>query len=299
MESFTICLAGQYFTICPVCDYIREYCKDYIVADVKRGTATEVGGTAAESTPGNTVACATESPVYFSIATTQSDIDFEREKSAREDTKEGIPIRQFSDAYLETLAVYRKIADHLLSYDTLLFHGSVIAVDGEGYLFTAKSGTGKSTHTRLWREYFGERAVMVNDDKPLLHITDSGVTAYGTPWDGKHRLSSNIAVPLKGICILTRDIKNHIEQADPHAAYPMIVQQTNRPLTADGMKQTLSLIDRMLNVVPVYHLGCNMEPEAAKVAYEGMVINSMMEEEKRVPEAFSFIECNREQIKVN
>lgn len=270
MESFTIRLAGQYFTICPVCDYIREYCKDYIVADVKRGTATEVGGTAAESTPGNTVACATESPVYFSIATTQSDIDFEREKSAREDTKEGIPIRQFSDAYLETLAGYRKIADHLLSCDTLLFHGSVIAVDGEGYLFTAKSGTGKSTHTRLWREYFGERAVMVNDDKPLLHITDSGVTAYGTPWDGKHRLSTNIAVPLKGICILTRDAKNHIEPVEPHAVYPLIVQQTNRSLSADGMKQTLSLIDRMLHVVPVYRLGCNMDIEAAKVAYEGM-----------------------------
>lgn len=270
MKSFTIRLAGQYFTICPVCDYIREYCKDYIVADVKRGTATEVGGTAAESAPGNTEACATESPVYFSIATTQSDIDFEREKSAREDTKEGIPIRQFSDAYLETLAVYRKIADHLLSCDTLLFHGSVIAVDGEGYLFTAKSGTGKSTHTRLWREYFGERAVMVNDDKPLLHITDSGVTAYGTPWDGKHRLSTNIAVPLKGICILTRDAKNHIEPVEPHAVYPLIVQQTNRSLSADGMKQTLSLIDRMLHVVPVYRLGCNMDIEAAKVAYEGM-----------------------------
>ena len=240
------------------------------MADVKRGAATETGGTVSESTPGNSVACATESPVYFSIVTTQSDIDFEREKSAREDIKEGIPIRHFSDAYLETLAVYRKIADHLLSRDTLLFHGSVIAVDGEGYLFTAKSGTGKSTHTRLWREYFGERAVMVNDDKPLLHITDSGVTAYGTPWDGKHRLSTNTAVPLKGICILTRDTTNHIEQAEPHDTYPMIVQQTNRSLSADEMKQTLSLIDRMLNIVPVYRLGCNMDIEAAKVAYEGM-----------------------------
>ena len=120
MKSFTIRLAGQYFTICPVCDYIREYCRDYIVADVKRGTVTETGGTVSESTPGNTAACAagsvsenvaacaTESPVYFTIATTQSDIDFEREKSAKEDIKEGIPIRQFSDAYLETLAVYRK-----------------------------------------------------------------------------------------------------------------------------------------------------------------------------------------------
>ena len=270
MKNFTIRLAGQYFTICPVCDYITEYCKDYIVADVKRGAATETGGTVSESTPENSVACATESPVYFSIVTTQSDIDFEREKSAREDIKEGIPIRHFSDAYLETLAVYRKIADHLLSRDTLLFHGSVIAVDGEGYLFTAKSGTGKSTHTRLWREYFGERAVMVNDDKPLLHITDSGVTAYGTPWDGKYRLSTNTAVPLKGICVLTRDTTNHIEQAEPHDTYPMIVQQTNRSLTADGMKQTLSLIDRMLNIVPVYRLGCNMDIEAARVAYEGM-----------------------------
>ena len=275
MKSFTIRLAGQYFTICPVCDYIREYCRDYIMV-------TETGGTGSESTTENTVACAagsmsesvaacaTESPVYFTIVTTQSDIDFEREKSAREDTKEGIPIRHFSDAYLETLAVYRKIADHLLSCDTLLFHGSVIAVDGEGYLFTAKSGTGKSTHTRLWREYFGERAVMVNDDKPLLHITDSGVTAYGTPWDGKHRLSTNTAVPLKGICILARDTTNHIEPVEPHAVYPLIVQQTNRSLSADGMKQTLSLIDRMLNVVPVYRLGCNMDIEAARVAYEGM-----------------------------
>lgn len=266
MKNFTIRLAGQYFTICPVCDYIKEYCKDYIVADVTGQSGIADGDT--EYTSSGVGDITTESVTRIRI--TQSDIDFEREKSAREDIKEGIPIRHFSDAYLETLAVYRKIADCLLSCDTLLFHGSVIAVDGEGYLFTAKSGTGKSTHTRLWREYFGERAVMVNDDKPLLRITDSGVTAYGTPWDGKHRLSTNTAVPLKGICILARDTTNHIEPVEPHAVYPLIVQQTNRSLSADGMKQTLSLIDRMLNVVPVYRLGCNMDIEAARVAYEGM-----------------------------
>ena len=266
MENFTIRLAGQYFTIGPVCDYIREYCKDYIVADVTGQSGIADGDT--EYTSSGVGDITTESVTRIRI--TQSDIDFEREKSAREDIKESIPIRRFSDAYLETLAVYRKIADCLLSCDTLLFHGSVIAVDGEGYLFTAKSGTGKSTHTRLWREYFGERAVMVNDDKPLLHITDSGVTAYGTPWDGKHRLSTNIAVPLKGICILTRNAKNHIEPVEPHAVYPLIVQQTNRSLSADGMKHTLSLIDRMLHVVPVYRLGCNTDIEAARVAYEGM-----------------------------
>ena len=266
MENFTIRLAGQYFTIGPVCDYIREYCKDYIVADVTGQSGIADGDT--EYTSSGVGDITTESVTRIRI--TQSDIDFEREKSAREDIKESIPIRRFSDAYLETLAVYRKIADCLLSCDTLLFHGSVIAVDGEGYLFTAKSGTGKSTHTRLWREYFGERAVMVNDDKPLLRITDSGVTVYGTPWDGKHRLSTNIAVPLKGICILTRNAKNHIEPVEPHAVYPLIVQQTNRSLSADGMKHTLSLIDRMLHVVPVYRLCCNMDIEVARVAYEGM-----------------------------
>ena len=266
MENFTIRLAGQLFTICPVCDYIREYCKDYIMADVTGHSRLAAGDT--ECTSSGVGDITTESVTRITIS--RSDIDFEREKSAREDIKEGIPIRHFSDAYLETLAVYRKIADILLSCDTLLFHGSVVAVDGEGYLFTAKSGTGKSTHTRLWREYFGERAIMVNDDKPLLHITGSGVTAYGTPWDGKHRLSTNIAVPLKGICILTRDTVNHIEPVEPHSAYPLIVQQTNRSLIAEGMKKTLTLIDRMLTVLPMYRLGCNMDIEAAKVAYEGM-----------------------------
>ena len=119
---------------------------------------------------------------------------------------------------------------------------------------------------------------MVNDDKPLLRITDSGVTVYGTPWDGKHRLSTNIAVPLKGICILTRNAKNHIEPVEPHAVYPLIVQQTNRSLSADGMKHTLSLIDRMLHVVPVYRLCCNMDIEVARVAYEGMNRRKKQEE---------------------
>ena len=80
------------------------------------------------------------------MTTSQEDIDFEREKSASEDEVEGIPTRHFSDSYLEELAVYRKIAEKMIDYDTILFHGSVIAVDGIGYLFTAKSGTGKSTH---------------------------------------------------------------------------------------------------------------------------------------------------------
>ena len=207
----------------------------------------------------------------FSVETTQADIEFERERSAAEDRAAGAPIRNDSDGYLETLAAYRKIADHMLEYDTLLFHGSCVAVDGVGYLFTAASGTGKSTHTRLWRQYFGGRAVMVNDDKPLIRITDGEATVFGTPWNGKHALGENISVPLRAICALERDTENHIEEVSWRSIYPMLLQQTYRPRDGAKMMKMLALVDRLETAVGLYRLGCTMQMDAARTAYEGMV----------------------------
>jgi len=100
------------------------------------------------------------------------DILTERIKSDAEAELEGTPIINYSDKYLETLALYRKIAERIIDFGIILFHGSTLSVDGEAFLFTAKSGTGKSTHTRLWREKFGDRVRMVNDDKPLIAISE-------------------------------------------------------------------------------------------------------------------------------
>ena len=176
----------------------------------------------------------------------------------------------YADAYLETLAVYRKIAEYLPKDGTVLFHGSAIAVDGEAYLFAAKSGTGKSTHARLWRELLGDRAVMINDDKPLLHIAPEGATVFGTPWNGKHRLGINGSAPLKTICFLERGEQNRIVRIEPKAAYPMLLQQTYRPASLESLKQTLTLLDTLMQTVAFYRLACNMKPEAAKVSYEAM-----------------------------
>jgi len=213
---------------------------------------------------------ASEEAADFSVRISQADIAYERKRSASEDQKEGRPVRNYPDSYLETLAVYRKIARKMTDFDTILFHGSVVAVDGVGYLFTAKSGTGKSTHTRLWRELFGERAVMVNDDKPLLRITPDGVTVFGTPWGGKHRLSTNTSVPLKAVCILERGAENRIVPITKREAYPMLMQQSFRPDDADALMKTMMLVDRLGSLVPLYRLQCNMEPEAARTAYLGM-----------------------------
>jgi len=234
--------AGKVVAVNSLYDAIHDYCADY----------------------------RTEKTADFAVTISQADIDYERQKSADEDRHEGIAVREFPDTYLEELAVYRKIAEVMPRYDTILFHGSVIAVDGIGYLFTAKSGTGKSTHTRLWRELFGKRAVMVNDDKPLLHIAET-VTAYGTPYDGKHRLSRNIAVPLKAVCVLTRSAENHIESITKTDAYSMLVQQAYRPADVAALAKTMTLIDKLAGAVKLYRLGCNMDISAARVAYEGML----------------------------
>lgn len=206
----------------------------------------------------------------FTVKTTRADIDFEREKSEREDALQGIPPRTFSDGYLELLAVYRGIAEKMPSYGTVLFHGSCVAVDGEGYLFTAKSGTGKSTHARLWRELLGERALMINDDKPLIRAGEAGAVVFGTPWDGKHRLSANTAVPLKAVCLLERAERNAIRPITVSEAYPMLLQQVYRPMDGAAMQKTLTLIDDLAASVSLWRLGCNMDIEAARIAYEAM-----------------------------
>ena len=195
--------------------------------------------------------------------------DIEKEQQRNKHTELSMTIGKQPEAYLESLAVFRRIAEWMPTQGTVLFHCSAISVDDCCYVFTAASGTGKSTHTRLWREMLGERAVMVNDDKPLIHVNEDGsAIVYGTPWDGKHHLSSNIAVPLKAICILQRDTTNHIERISKREAYPMLLQQTYRPADPVALRKTLEILDRL--DTSFYRLGCNMDPEAARVSYENM-----------------------------
>lgn len=235
-------IADKVIEVTSIYEKVHEYCKDYL----------------------------TDEPADFSVCITPEDIAAEKKKSDSEYAYEGKKAPDFSDDLLEETSVYRKIAEKMPAFDTVVFHGSVVAVDGQGFLFTAKSGTGKSTHTALWREYLGDKAVMVNDDKPMLKITDSGVTAYGTPYNGKHRLGCNMSVPLKAICILTRGEKNSIVRIDKAEAYAMLLQQVYRPQNPLQMAKTLKLVDRLAANTELYKLACNMDIEAAKVAYNAM-----------------------------
>ena len=239
MTEFVIGIAGCKVGIRSIFEETKQYCGEYLT----------------EGTPD------------FTVELCQADIDREREHSDRERKLEGLMPANHSDKMLETTAVYRKIVEKLLGYDVLLFHGSVVAVDGVAYMFTAVSGTGKSTHTKLWRKLFGERAVMINDDKPLFKITPTGILVCGTPWDGKHRLNTNCMVPLKAVCVLKRGEENRICPLSAREALPVLLQQSHRPV---DMLKYMELMDAVTKHVKFYELHCNMEPEAAQVAFEGM-----------------------------
>lgn len=223
-----------------------------------------------ESTPQYFKPYLSSDPPEFSVCVTQSDIAFEQADLLAEAHRDGFRPRVFTDPFLERAAIQRAFAEFLFAHEILLFHGSAIAVDGEGYLFTAHSGTGKSTHTRLWREVFGDRAVMVNDDKPFLEIKHDGIWLHGSPWSGKHGLDTNICVPLKGICILERGKENHIFPAAAEEALPMLQKQAYEPLAEETHSAFLALVEVLSRQVPLWKLSCNKEPQAALTAWDAM-----------------------------
>jgi hypothetical protein len=175
-----------------------------------------------------------------------------------------------SEDFFENAALNRLIAERITEYDVLLMHGPPLSLDGETYIFTAPSGTGKSTHARLWRERFGDRVVMINDDKPMLRIRADGVSAYGTPWNGKHSLSCNTSAPVRAIARLKRSGENRIEPMAKSDAFAVLVSQALSSKDPAVMMRILTLEKRLLDQVRFYTLYCNMDPDAVRVSYEGM-----------------------------
>ena len=207
----------------------------------------------------------TDGEPAFCVSVSPEDIEQEQMKNIREAEAEGIPPVKYRPSYLETLAVYRKIAVQMLDRDTLLLHGAVIAVGDRAWLFTAPSGTGKTTHIRLWLENIAGSYV-VNGDKPLIRVGED-VTVYGTPWAGKEGMQRNTGVRLCGIVLLERGAENNIGRITLSQALPVLIQQSYRPNDRGAVEKTLALIAKLAGRIPLYRLSCNMLPEAALTAY--------------------------------
>ena len=157
----------------------------------------------------------------------------------------------------------------LIVHDGLMLHSSAVVVDGYAYLFSADSGVGKSTHTGLWLEHFGDDAFIINDDKPAIRNIDGEWFVYGTPWCGKHNTNKNAKAKLGAIVFLERSEENWIEEENIKDAIPKFFKQTIRKLYyEENMDIVLTRMEKILSEVPIYKMGCNISDEAVQMAYE-------------------------------
>ncbi len=209
----------------------------------------------------------TDEEAALELEAGDEDIEFTKAHLRKYD---GESAERYSDIYLENLSLMYVLSKKLLDFDVLMIHSSALCMDGNGYLFMAPSGTGKSTHARLWRETFGDRVWMINDDRPMVRLEDGKAVVYGTPWDGKHKLSRNASAPLKAVVWLTRAENNHVERLQQADAFPVLMAHTAWAKTGLQKIRTLQLVRALLETTAFYKLGCNTDPQAAWIAWEGM-----------------------------
>lgn len=232
-EAFRIRLADMIIEIRHMYPFTKHICRDYIVA-------------------------AASEEAVFAVEATQSDIEMEQKGS------------DFSAAYCESVCIYRNLVKKLPRYGAFFLHASVVEVDGFSYAFTAKSGTGKSTHTSLWLSHFGERARIINGDKPILRFKDDKLFVYGTPWCGKEGYNINTSSQLKALCFLERGCQNSIRRMGDSEIVSRIFHQVIMPDNIQEADAFFALIDRVVKEIPGYLLECTISDEAVVTAYDEM-----------------------------
>ncbi len=198
------------------------------------------------------------SPADLVAAVTEEEMSKEREVSPG-----------FSEGYIENICLYRSICMQIPKRNRMLMHCSVLEYDGMGYAFLGKSGTGKSTHTKLWLQHLTPTRV-INGDKPILEYKNGEFIAYGTPWMGKERWGTNAAVPLKGLCFLQQAKVNEITRLSPAEVASRLFLQILLPNEEENASATLELADKMVTQVPAYLLKCDISEEAVKTSFEKM-----------------------------
>ena len=228
--KFTVEFAILNIEINPQFDYPYKLCRDYL----------------------------SDGKPEFSVSPSDEDIDKEIEISPY------TPAR----GYAESICVYRAISEIIPLYNRMIFHGAVISYKNKGYIFTAPSGTGKTTHIRLWMKYL-DGVDIVNGDKPLLEIGDK-VTAYATPYAGKERYQNHSSIDVSAICLIKRGAENKIRKVTSGEILTQLMAQMYLPENPEATIKTLDLLDSLVKLVPLYVLECDMSEEAVKTSFEAL-----------------------------
>lgn len=209
----------------------EEFCRDYIVTD---------------QTPDITV------------TSTPEDIE-----------KEMAQYPQYPEDYHELIVLFRKLTEVLLPLGIFFLHSAVVEFDKKGYIFTGKSGAGKSTHAGLWEEFI-PGATIINGDKPFIKKEADGFYAYGNPWAGKEGKGANKRTKVSAVCFIKQGKENIISELNSAFIISKIFDQIAYPKTKENTETLLGLLDSFLSSIPFYELECDVSREAVMVAYEKM-----------------------------
>ena len=197
-------------------------------------------------------------PASLSVSVSNEEMDAERAVAP-----------ELDDASLESNCIYRKLCVQLPAYNRFLLHASVVEYGGVAYAFLGKSGAGKSTHAGLWIKYLQEASIL-NGDKPIVRVEESGIIVYGTPWCGKELLGKNASAPLKSICFIEQEKENSIVALSQSAAAKRVLTQTIFPKEETLAARTLELLNELITRTPAYLLKCNVSEEAFKTSYKAL-----------------------------
>ena len=238
MINFKIKIANKVLEINALNESTKKYCRDFY---------------------------SDEEPNYV-ITMTEEDLKNERTNS--EDGK--VYVNE------EISALYRKIADLLVEDNVVVFHSSSFMVNGNAFLITARSGVGKSTHSRNLKALLGDDFVYINDDKPLLKVEENKVTVYGTPWNGKERRGNNISAPLKAVFFLARGETNTYRKVvNKEEIYVKMISQIYLPKEKAKREKALKVADQILKNINFYEINVTKDIESAKMTYEEIIKNEI------------------------
>lgn len=162
-------------------------------------------------------------------------------------------------------------------HDTLMLHASSIEYKGKGYIFLGRSGTGKSTHSRLWLKHISG-SELLNDDNPIVRIREEQISVYGSPWSGKTCCYRNRRIQIGGIIRLKQAPFNKIIRLKGVKAYAALLPSCSSMRWEYDMAEAIhTTIIKILDKVPVYKLECLPNKEAAILCLEELIGNSPKE----------------------
>ncbi len=159
----------------------------------------------------------------------------------------------------------------IIKYDAMLIHSSAVEYNGKAFLFSARSGVGKSTHTALWRKVFGNDVKMINDDKPVVRISNGKAVAYGTPFDGGSGIANNISAPLGAVVFIERGEKNSIRKAETSEIIKNLYFSTAHFIGRNTADKMLTNFENLLSCTDFFILTCNTDISAAYTARNAIV----------------------------